>query len=62
MSDIVTTDSLVRHKVDGRIMSVKAVFKDENGSPSQVECEVYQGEGITTVWVPLSELEPMTRF
>lgn len=62
MSDIVTTDSLVRHKTDGRIMLVKAVFKDENGNPNQVECEVYQGEAITTVWVPISELEPMTRF
>jgi len=62
MSDIVTTDSLVRHKTDGRVMLVKAVFKDENGNPTQVECEVHRGAEITTVWVPISELEPMMRF
>ena len=61
MSDIVIIDSLVLHKTDGRIMLVKAIFKDEHGSPSQAECEVYRGEELTTVWVPVSELEGLTR-
>lgn len=62
MNDIVIIDSLVRHKVDGRIMLVKAIFHDEDESSNLVECELYEGGALITVLVPLSELETMTRF
>ncbi|MET4666487.1 hypothetical protein ABIC17_003418 [Sphingomonas sp. PvP056] len=42
------------------MMLVKAVFLDEYGSPSQVECEFCDQGELTTVWVHVSELELTT--
>lgn len=43
-------------------MLVRAVFHDEDGSPNRVECEVYEGEKLTTVWVHIGALDAVTRF
>ena len=61
MSNVIAAESIVRHRGEGRMMLVKAVFLDEYGSPSQVECEFCDQGELTTVWVHVSELELMTR-
>ena len=60
MSNVIAAESIVRHRGEGRMMLVKAVFLDEYGSPSQVECEFCDQGELTTVWVHVSELELIT--
>jgi hypothetical protein len=60
MSNVIAAESIVRHRGEGRMMLVKAVFLDEYGSPSQVECEFCDQGELTTVWVHVSELELTT--
>ena len=57
---MIAAESIVRHRGEGRMMLVKAVFLDEYGSPSQVECEFCDQGELTTVWVHVSELELTT--
>jgi hypothetical protein len=61
MSNVIAADSIVRHRGEGRMMLVKAVFHDEDGSPNQVECEFFDQGELTTAWVHVSELDLMTR-
>jgi len=61
MSNLIAAESIVRHRGEGRMMLVKAVFLDEDGSANQVECEFCDQGELTTVWVHVSELELMTR-
>ena len=62
MGELIVPNSIVRCRTDSRVMLVTVIFRDEDGIPAHAECMVYEGETLTTVWVPVDDLEAVTRY